>query len=397
MMSEKLADLFPSAHATERDISTESPVSSSGALDDTMQVLEADAAFSMSNEGDRLLTDDLSIAPAPGVKRARGWLCLRVFLATSFAWIGLMTVVAQTSSIFSDVRVVNYALSKRVVETILNPAPSASNSPKLSDSVTAASASTGPANTTTSIPVFVGVLTAPTNNERRDAWRLHCAPTLRAAGIDAKFYIGRPSIDSRKSNGQHIQGQLATEAEQNLAIELYAEAEKYKDIIFIPFRDSYRDLVDKTLHIFDKGYQSGAQLVVKVDDDQCVNPKPLLDVAASRIYDAPNRMLYGGSYLWKGTEYDIMQGPHHEIATYFGGPTYVLSRKLVETILNDNAFTNLHAMYGSSSEDTDVGKWVQHVGRQHPEYTIDFKTFPIGSAVPKLRLLESKNILQNAI
>eukprot|EP00397_Hematodinium_sp_SG-2012_P044274 GEMP01049414.1.p1 GENE.GEMP01049414.1~~GEMP01049414.1.p1 ORF type:complete len:340 (+),score=57.98 GEMP01049414.1:309-1328(+) len=300
------------------------------------------------------------------------------------------TAVARTSSISSTrkVRVVDNSRSKLAVDMILNSASSTtSDSPKLVGSTTAASASTSLTKTTTPIPVFVGVLTAPTNIMRRDTWRLQCAPVLRAAGIDALFYIGRPSIGDKRS-GSHTQGEIATDAEQKAAKQLHEEAEKYKDIVFLPFRDSYRDLVDKTVHIFDKGYLSGAQLIVKTDDDLCVDPKLLLHVAASHTYNASHRMLYGGRYLWKGTELKIMRGPQNATAPYFGGSTYVLSRNLVEAILKDNAFMNLHAMYGSSSEDTDVGKWVQHVGKQHPEYTIDFKTFEIGHYVKKLRYLQ---------
>lgn len=219
---------------------------------------------------------------------------------------------------------------------------------------------------------YIGVLSAPQNVERRRHWRENCLPTLQQGGLDFtfKFIIGRPSNST--SLDTHTQGMVATEDERNKTKALLDEYEEHKDITFTTGREYYRDLPDKTLHVLERAYMRRARFVVKCDDDVCPHADPLSQLATSDTYDNDTRMLYGGSYLWNGTEYENQRGANGETAQYFSGPAYVLSRNLIKAIIIEfNAHTYMWPYYGSSSEDVDMGMWVAHVRDNKPDAVID--------------------------
>eukprot|EP00397_Hematodinium_sp_SG-2012_P040121 GEMP01043910.1.p1 GENE.GEMP01043910.1~~GEMP01043910.1.p1 ORF type:complete len:293 (+),score=53.61 GEMP01043910.1:59-937(+) len=227
--------------------------------------------------------------------------------------------------------------------------------------------------------IHVAVMSAPGNIAQRKIWRACCSDALRTVGIKPVFYMGHPSHDKGGRN-DHTERQFATTQEQTLATQLYEEAKAQEDLVFLPFRDNYLDLTDKTLNVFDQGCRGGAQLLVKVDDDMCVNTEPLLSTTADHVYDVgSSRMLYGGLRLHNDTHEKTAPGPHGELAPFFAGPIYLLSCNLVSVITNNyNAFSNLFAIYGNSGEDANVGKWVKKVRDDSPQYQIDYKVMKVG-------------------
>eukprot|EP00929_Paragymnodinium_shiwhaense_P078064 TRINITY_DN4038_c0_g3_i1.p1 TRINITY_DN4038_c0_g3~~TRINITY_DN4038_c0_g3_i1.p1 ORF type:complete len:115 (-),score=8.49 TRINITY_DN4038_c0_g3_i1:419-763(-) len=76
--------------------------------------------------------------------------------------------------------------------------------------------------------------------------------------------------------------------------------------------------------------------------------------------------MYGGTYKFKGDEYKSMVGPDNTTAPFFSGHAYWLSSRLASVIFSaDRLHTFLFDSYGTSSEDANVGKWVQYAARRH--------------------------------
>ena len=64
-------------------------------------------------------------------------------------------------------------------------------------------------------------------------------------------------------------------------------------------RDNYVDKTAKVDHIFRDGLASGAQYIVKSDDDQCVCPSRLLDVLTElRAHRTAEEEFYVGEHFW---------------------------------------------------------------------------------------------------
>lgn len=118
-------------------------------------------------------------------------------------------------------------------------------------------------------------------------------------------------------------------------------------MIFLPMRDHYVDLTDKTIHLFQLAYESAAPIVVKMDDDNCMNTTLLLEFSrgAGELFYASDRIRTDDGLTWG-----------------LGG-CYALSRPLLARILSKemNAYVNLYAAYGSSNEDLNVARWIQRV------------------------------------
>lgn len=217
--------------------------------------------------------------------------------------------------------------------------------------------------------IMIGHLSSASKyRSRRDAVRRECFPSYRAAGIEPHFFIGRPSEYTRHISGG--QGQHATHMEIEHAKGLLEEAEEFNDIIMVPYRDHYRDLTDKTLMMFQYLLGHGGDYIAKVDDDECLNIEEVHELIASRANN-PNE-LYAGIYEFNGNEYDSMKGPNGEVSHYFSGPAYVLSRGVVEKIVvENNVHSTLYSIYGTSSEDTNVGKWIDYAMQKDPGFKVD--------------------------
>lgn len=221
--------------------------------------------------------------------------------------------------------------------------------------------------------LFVAYLSAPGNFERREKVRHRCFYHIKAAGASVKFFIGRPSqVNVPITNDQ---GQLATDSEAQLAKRLQAESDKYQDIVISPFRDTYRDLTDKVAFLFRYGIDEvKAQNVLKIDDDWCPDMRKVLGAAKKT---KPGLARYVGQYLFKGTEYPSMKGRDGTIAPFMTGVGFMLSASLIRAIFFDDLVHSLlFAPYGTSSDDANVGKWVQYAKRKHPELKFSLEVVP---------------------
>lgn len=211
--------------------------------------------------------------------------------------------------------------------------------------------------------LFVAYLSAPSNMDRRAAVREKCFPSIRAAGYDVKFFIGRPNDESNPIS--RAQGQVATQLESDLAGSLQEESEKYGDVVITPFRDAYRDLTDKVSFLFRYGLQAGAQNILKIDDDWCPD---MMRVQSACDAIIPSQAHYIGQYLWEGNEYDIMKGRDGTVAKFMTGVGFILSASLARAIFYDDlVHTLLFAPYGTSSDDANIGKWYDYAIKKHPE------------------------------
>lgn len=177
--------------------------------------------------------------------------------------------------------------------------------------------------------IFVGVLSHPGNTARRENFRKQCAPLYRRAGVASRIFVGRPSEDVGsipKSQGMH-----ATSREIELSQALLDENRGFGDMVLGAYREHYRDLTDKgVLHLsthdtssvaddlfctewhadilhsalilslvillYRYGIRSGAEFIVKNDDDQCLNVTLLLQ----DLQNAMPAEVYGGTHMWTG-------------------------------------------------------------------------------------------------
>lgn len=231
--------------------------------------------------------------------------------------------------------------------------------------------------------VFVGIKTAAgvgKYRKRRDVWRKSpCAKSYRDAGIDYKFIIGAP-IDPGHDLTGHCQGCVDTIHERAVEKALLQEHDQFGDIYFIPIRDSYMNLPNKLLNIFQYGYsQVRAQYIGTHDDEYCLDPEVLMkaleDHERANAGRTERHELYAGDYFWKGDEYGSMKGPTGIVAPYFSGHSSIYSRGLLRNIVGPKAWAHslLGGAYGSVADDCDVGKWIKWAQEKYG-LRVDFKT-----------------------
>ena len=219
--------------------------------------------------------------------------------------------------------------------------------------------------------IFAGILSAALNGgERRMRWRQEwtCGEQLNASGIPYKFIVGWP-VDKSTDLTRTQQGVHATDSEAHTAELLRKESLIYKDLHFVNLPDTYLSLQAKTFALMEYGYSLGAQYVMKMDDDTCIKPHKLveyLDAYEAKKRQGSPKALYAGYYQWQGSEYDSMRGRDGAIHPYFSGPFYVLSKDLIQKIIQDDEVNSvLWASYGSYDEDAQMGRWVAFAEDQH--------------------------------
>lgn len=206
--------------------------------------------------------------------------------------------------------------------------------------------------------IYIGIMSAPKNIARRMAVRSAYLNQLRnesrdgrlAFGIRAEFIMGHTPFETS------FQGSVASPQQMQLEREIQAEALEHGDIARIPLPERYENLPDKVLQMLTRGLQTRYDFILKIDDDQH------LDIAAlETLLEAvdPQSLLYAGGYLWKSEEFSSQEGADHKFVKYYGGPCYLLSEKLASRIAIDmQNQTSAFTAYGSSSEDVDMGRWV---------------------------------------
>jgi hypothetical protein len=217
--------------------------------------------------------------------------------------------------------------------------------------------------------MIVFTFSKPAGKEARDMQRDFCQPMYARHGVKHVFAVGKPSFDDRPHN-QKIQGQLATEMEVNISKMLMQEHDQYGDLLLTPNRDHYRDMTEKLLSSIRYSLEQGADYILKTDDEYCINITEVKRLVEERKKN--NNELYMGIYQFAGDEYESMKGADGTIAPFMSGWVIGLSRKLAKTIAEDGWNHNLLiAPYGTSSDDANLGKWVDWAIRTH-NLTVDY-------------------------
>jgi len=212
---------------------------------------------------------------------------------------------------------------------------------------------------------YIGILSAPNNLDRRNLVRKKCIPNLQRNNLDLDqlkfdFVIARPhgSLSRSRANKDAVHKKEAETTEK-----LWKEHQEFGDIAFIPERDTYVDLPTKTLETMRLGVLHGAHYIIKVDDDKCPHIANLMKVIEKQKHP---KYTYIGAYFWGQKYYTSQKGFDGGFVPYMSGWVYALSFSLAKLItFADLNYASLYPMYGSSSEDVDMGRWVAHAKDTH--------------------------------
>lgn len=236
--------------------------------------------------------------------------------------------------------------------------------------------------------VFIGILSAPGNFQRRDMGRnlwlnkLKASKEARAGRVVVKFMIGRASGKTVSLGAEgHLQGRVASTEDKDVEWRLIEESRTNNDIYRLPHTDIYEALPTKVLLTLQAGLAAKADFVVKLDDDQELffeQLLPFLTIENARGY------MYGGSFLWDRKLYDSQKGADGSFKKYFAGPGYVLSAPLARQIAQTHLSHSVaYDLYGSSSEDVDMGRWVAFEDKKLQDRNnthVVYHTFPFHNA-----------------
>ena len=179
------------------------------------------------------------------------------------------------------------------------------------------------------------------------------------------FVVGIPSYVEKEDPSKN-QNDPASDQEVEVAGKIIKENEKFGDILATSHRDFYIDLPEKRMAILKFGVENKCAYTVKVDDEFCANVTFIHQLIKVHERDHPDSDLYFGYYQFKGTEYQSMKGPHGEYVSYMSGWCNGASYRLASYIVNEDwTHTVMKAHYGSSSEDVDMGHWVDYAMKRH--------------------------------
>lgn len=219
-------------------------------------------------------------------------------------------------------------------------------------------------NNNLSLRIIVFTLTKPSGSETRQIQREFCRPLYDRHGIKHIFAVGKPSYDSRPPDA-HIQGQLATQEEIHASKELMRENDQYKDILITPNRDYYRDINEKLLSSLRYAVDQGFDFILKTDDEYCVDIGVVKELIRERRGNGQDD-IYMGIYRFNGDEYESMKGSDGTIAPFMSGWTIGLTQNLANAIVGEGwVHSMLVAPYGTSSDDANLGKWVDWATRKY--------------------------------
>lgn len=239
--------------------------------------------------------------------------------------------------------------------------------------------------------MLVFTLSHPLGAISRNQQRELCRPLYDSHKIKHFFVVGKPSYDDRPRD-EHVQGQLYTVKEQRAALELMTEHEKFGDIVITPNRDYYRDISEKLMSSLKYSVEQGVDYILKTDDEYCID----INVAKRLITEArrkdPNNEIYMGHNLFDGTEYSLMKGADGTIAPFMSGWVLGVSYNLASTIVQEDwVHSMMVAHYGTSSDDANLGKWVDWAVQKH-NLTVDYVTdHKLYIEIPKTMNLTQQN------
>jgi len=221
------------------------------------------------------------------------------------------------------------------------------------------------AKTNTEKKIIVLVHSGPALFQGRADQRQSCRPHYELHGVQHVFAVARPSFDSRPHH-EKAQGQLATPKEMNVSFDLLKEVEEHGDVLIFAGRDYYRDMSDKLLNVLKYGVEQGADYIFKSDDEYCLNVTVAQELIKKHETESPGSELFVGGYHWQGDEYESMKGPNGEISRFFSGALFGVSKELARLIVGPDWHHNvLTALHGTSSDDANLGKWVDYAAKVH--------------------------------
>eukprot|EP00747_Dinoflagellata_sp_TGD_P027815 gnl/TRDRNA2_/TRDRNA2_132840_c1_seq1.p1 gnl/TRDRNA2_/TRDRNA2_132840_c1~~gnl/TRDRNA2_/TRDRNA2_132840_c1_seq1.p1 ORF type:complete len:324 (-),score=46.63 gnl/TRDRNA2_/TRDRNA2_132840_c1_seq1:54-1025(-) len=218
--------------------------------------------------------------------------------------------------------------------------------------------------------LYVGIMSAPAHVDRRNKCRDAFLTKLRSRYPDhkvrAEFIIGHSGAYMMMP---HQQGAHAKHAELEQA--LHDEAKKHGDIMRIPLKESYETLPDKTLQFLSLGLDRQYGFLLKMDDDILLNIKRTVNFFEGLD---PMTPIYAGEYLWSEENLWTQRGRDNKFFPYYSGHDYAVSWQLAKQIeTKHRTHSEEYMLYGSSSEDVDMGHWVQFEAKKGTH--IEFKTF----------------------
>lgn len=216
---------------------------------------------------------------------------------------------------------------------------------------------------------FIGIKSGYAS--RRAAWRnSSCVDWYAHHDVPYKFFIGVPIVKGHDLTAHH-QGAYDRPEERVLERALEQEALAHDDMYFLPFRDQYMDITLKTIGILKFALENTrARYIIIHDDEYCADMKIIRELP-------PSPYLYAGYSLFQGTEYSIMKGPEGDVSPFFSGACSMLSRPLVAVLLGvDAVHTFMYGYYGTSSDDSNIGRWVKWAQEQH-DIVVDYQQAPM--------------------
>eukprot|EP00941_MAST-03F_sp_MAST-3F-sp1_P002142 g2142.t1 len=233
---------------------------------------------------------------------------------------------------------------------------------------------------------------ASRSSEAREKQRKVCKPLYSKRGnVDFRFVVGAPSVSTFDPKS-HQQGMQAPKEEQAYADSILEESKKYGDIIVLPMRDMYIEISFKVLGWMRWGavdHKNEYDYLLKTDDEYCIDLE-VFDKAVLNFQPKRDKV-YLGFYEFNGDENKIMQGPAKNIAPFMSGWIFGFSTSLAEHIVVDDWFrTVLFSTYGTTSDDANVGKWVQFIEREHSE-KVHHVVVPMKLDISKLLEEEEKS------
>lgn len=209
--------------------------------------------------------------------------------------------------------------------------------------------------------LYMAILSGPRNKDRRQQCRQSYVNSVRKGiwkGVTAEFIIGHLPYEG---SGQ---GTLPTSHMMKVEKEILQERKEHGDIARIVLPERYENLPDKTYYILRRAAQQGWQWVLKIDDDQMPVMRGVLAFCKCTDW---RLNVYAGAYLWDRAAYNSQKGADGQFAAYFSGPGYLVSYGLAQNVaIIHESQTAEFLTYGSSSEDVDMGRWAQNVGRHGP-------------------------------
>ncbi|PAN10001.1 hypothetical protein PAHAL_2G064500 [Panicum hallii] len=193
------------------------------------------------------------------------------------------------------------------------------------------------------VELFIGILSAASHFAERMAvrksWMMY---TRKSSNIVARFFV-------------------ALNGKKEVNAELKKEAEFFRDIVIVPFIDSYDLVVLKTVAIAEYGVRVvPAKYVMKCDDDTFVRIDSVLDQVKKVRSD---KSVYVGSINYfhrplRSGKWAVTyeEWPEEVYPNYANGPGYVISSDIARYIVSefDNQTLRLFKM-----EDVSMGMWVE--------------------------------------